>query len=295
MHFRKPINTIESYSFFADPGVPPPVQSDMEPQMSEPQVTMDQEDTTQPDKPDSQDADMTMLQKVSTQDAYSHVFFGEEILSFRQMLKRYCVHRCVPRVGSSNGYWSIRQDLFPLYRGFAPGALTSVDNGNNRYNYGYNTLMNYLTPAYSGWRGGVKWKTSMTEPHPVENKMYAAYRDDGPYSDTVVGIVSTTRNFLLYGRFPGTSSGASLTNRGVMPSLEIEMPFYSNLRFYPAKIADKTTAGSFDAAWTVVADVDQDLTGNYYQDFHVAAGEDFTLFFFTGAPRMFLNRVPNDA
>jgi hypothetical protein len=155
--------------------------------------------------------------------------------------------------------------------------------------------MNYLTPAFSGWRGGIKWKTSMTEPHPTENKMYAAYRDNGTYKDSTVGITSATKNFDVYGRFPGTFSGASITNRGVMPALEVEVPFYSNLRFYPAKLADKTTAQSFDQAWTVVADVDQDVTGNYYQDFHVAAGEDFTLFFFTGAPRMYLNRVPTDA
>jgi hypothetical protein len=292
MQFRKPVNTIESYTFFADPGASP---TQFEPQMAEPQVKMDQEDTTQPDKPDSQDTDMTMLQKVSTQDAYSHVFFGEEIMSFRQLLKRYCAHRCVPRTSGGNGYWLIRQDIFPLYRGFAPGALTSVDGGANRYNYGYNTLMNYLTPAFSGWRGGIKWKTSMTEPHPTENKMYAAYRDNGTYKDSTVGITSATKNFDVYGRFPGTFSGASITNRGVMPALEVEVPFYSNLRFYPAKLADKTTAQSFDQAWTVVADVDQDVTGNYYQDFHVAAGEDFTLFFFTGAPRMYLNRVPTDA
>lgn len=101
-------------------------------------------------------------------DHKSMVFFGEPMITFRSMLKRYNLWGC------NTGYqgplhdddtlWDIGAIVsdFPAYYGYDPNAIyTAQDQSLAQqvpFNPNHQTLLNYLTPAYVGWRGGLRTK-----------------------------------------------------------------------------------------------------------------------------------------
>jgi len=79
------------------------------------------------------------------------------------------------------------------------------------------------------------------------------------------------------------------------PVVEAEIPYYSNIRFSPAKLADLTsTSGNFRAYHRLsttyeVTDSDSPLIHSF-----CSVGEDFNLGFFTGAPVAYRVRQEDD-
>lgn len=175
---------------------------------------------------------------ISSGDNTLYVFMGEKVASLRQLMKRYCWHDAldysVANDGLSYAKWFILN--FPALRGYSFQARTAELNS-DPYNYTHMTYMNYITPMYAGWRGGIRKKyqaiggctaqlgcardsNSIT----ANGQTYVSFTlaDNASASDTAEAFANNTEN----GR-----GGAYTTSSCVNPVMEVELPFYSEYRF----------------------------------------------------------------
>lgn len=281
IQFRNPSTVLANYTYFD------------EPQMGIVDDSGDgSDDTENSSAPMILDPKVIMLNSLSSDDAYDHVFYGESIVSFRTLLKRYNRHSSVLYsnvTGERNLQLYFR--AFPYYRGFAPNAVYSTVMGG--YNYGNATLLNYLTPAYTAWRGGIRWKANplITQDTRVRATPFSVSRltDRVGAWSKLSSTVSTVENTALLSlqNTPTHGLGGTLsTNVAVNPVLEWETPFQEPFRFLPAKKADVTSSDrTGQSSYQYLAmEVNTNATDNIRVDLHCSIGEDFSLFFYTGPP-----------
>ena len=266
---------------------------------------MDMEQTEQPSAP-VQSPTHEAAAMIDDTDATNHVFFGETIRSFRPLLKRYVFHHLSAAANDIQGkvWWKMRFPAFPFYRGKDPVAPV-----HGEYNYAANTLLNYLAPAYTGWRGNIKWKHHFTA-----NQANVGGSAEGFYGDTP--IMATRSNYFGTGtpfsnsvtalpfdsdpnevarvfanNMPPTFSGTAVQSMAQNPVLETEIPFYAPWRFFPTKVTPNANAATFFSIRQSTVSLESvaalgTTTPTIYN--YVATGEDFNLFFFTGAPVMYV-------
>lgn len=240
------------------------------------------------------------------------VFMGESIRSFRQLIKRYNFHRreLIPKNGQRG--WLTRP-MFPIYRGKVANAVD--DSSIGKYNYCNTTILHWVTMAFSGWRGGVRWK--MLLPNSIVDDTIegqsvvkpAGYVTRVPINtfvrwetdfDSRPNYTSATQCAYdavydlgedLSGKSaPTMMNGGTYFDGAINPNVEVEIPYYNNLRFKPGKTVNYTTINLNIEHFRIVFDTTSD--GNSVMDFHCAAAEDFQVYFFTGMPRLYLEAVP---
>jgi hypothetical protein len=250
------------------------------------------------DAPVIQDKTEPMTSFDGSNDKIAHVFMGERVSSFRQLIKRFTLHERIGWLGSANDVLSIRRCAFPYHRGPMPGAVHVTSEG------GWNLVnmlpIHWVTAMHSGYRGSVRYKFL---PHGLNLQSFTAEleRDafpgaifntshspvDAAVSDVLaarLGVFRSlktsepTRPLIKY-------TGGTYTPGQVSPILEAEIPCYMMERFIPAKWLN----------WTAAPPAMSDMYGYFarfeglgsstaYIDLHVAAGEDFQPYFFTGLP-----------
>jgi hypothetical protein len=87
------------------------------------------------------------------------------------------------------------------------------------------------------------------------------------------------------------TTGAALTIGSVNPILEFEVPFYSNVRFEPGRVLSYTS-NWFSTAFNYRIETGAtQVAGSAIVDIHVAAGEDFQVYFFAGLPKCYYEPV----
>lgn len=225
------------------------------------------------------------------QDNQYLVHMGERIVSFRQLLKRYNWHY-VHMEDNELGLKVINLPNFPFYNGCAPGGLWDPDPPTSvPYNFSAMTLMNYLTPAYVCRRGGIRWKyvdlrNARGELTVIRNALESVYSTGTfPYDYTNPGRTNRT-----YYQASGTAVGAATILRRDQGTIEIELPFYTPARFVPAREINMLQTQQQQHSLLV----QQTLTSELYTTInaYVAAGEDFSLSFFIGAPVYYVHLLP---
>lgn len=116
--------------------------------------------TDEPDAPQQEEAS-SIGPRYTNHDLLGKVFMGEAIQSFRPLLKCYNLHSNLiwGENGSPRVYYG-RRSMFPYFRGNVEGAVDNRDNGGvpTPYNYANTVLMHWVTLAFSGWRGSIRWK-----------------------------------------------------------------------------------------------------------------------------------------
>lgn len=218
--------------------------------------------------------------------------FGESCTNWRGPLKRYCFHHCTKSnfAGTSTATSLMRHTRpdFPVYRGLTPLGVHSSVDGN--YNYTHTTLMNWVTPAYVGWKGAIRWKyyaIALTSNFPMLLSVTRLSENLG-WSNTE-WILSNNTNSSVYAEFfrenlVSTWNGTHWTVASVNPTVSVEVPYYNSNRFHLARIRDVNdtvaaieqrchilnTAATFNARIPILASV--------------AAGEDFALYMFLSVP-----------
>lgn len=281
---------------------------DMETQSGiEQELVPDSENTDTPNAPEQPDScrlgiglqDTTLINKVYT---------GESIVSFRPLLKRYNLWRREV-IGNlpDQAYYSIRtrKSNFPAYRGSVPGAVDMAAPGS--YNYCNTVMLHWVTLAHQGWRGSVRYKALIdsslagnTEnmhsrvyiersgPNAAGTNVWEFGRFVVPEYNNMEQAARTaiTRSNILTGL-----KGMAYANSAVNPNVEFEVPYYSRYRFAPGKILNQTgTDQTFCETWRMDARVWG--TRKSTIDYHVAAGEDFQVYFWTGMPRLYWQPEP---
>lgn len=250
----------------------------------------------------------TMANQIpSTADPTNLIYFGEKIKSFRQLLKRFSRHRPIPGV---EGGWfdiSLIEHTFPDQPGYTASPAINRNifpAGASNYLYGYNNWINYVTSAYGGWRGGIRVMLDCSE-YVANNAggtlVATLYRDpDGsgmsyvaesrPALNTWIGPAFAAHiNDTSAGSF---ADGAVLQDLSVNSLICAELPYQTPYRFAPAKRLSLPAASDvFDTSYHFYIKGNVPGSNRAYIHKHVAAAEDFTCFFFLGAPIMYLEPV----
>jgi hypothetical protein len=277
-------------------------------------IVPEAQDTMEPSKPEQTMSDVLGMPPVDSSNL-NDVFFGEAITSFRPMMKRYSLWLTQPKGEEEPTVISGRFSAMPYLRGGVPGAVDTTASI-SQYNYCNTLLMHWVSYAFNGRRGSVRWKFI---PRGQQGRGDSIMVQRAPFVPGAAGYVFTNRQTManyttdksarllaiqgyeatginvptLGAVFPG-SLGEALTINHVNGVLEFEMPYYSNNRFTPGRDTGLTQTMTFDAAF----DYRMFFTGNGVNsdtscyDIHCAIGEDFQCYFFTGLPRMYWEPTP---
>jgi len=259
-------------------------------------VQTDKDCTTEPSKPIQDSVLGSMAAPLDLTDPATRVFYGEEITSFRQCLKRYNYFQYFPlnSDATATGVQHVRYTLnsYPFNRGEA-----GVNSAFGTTNYCKNTLFNYIGSAYMGWRGGMRWKflTALGD-HAGELRAQRlnTLAPINTYTQTAVDVTTATvaeamRNVTeMYDTLWAGGAATPTSNQSV---LEVEIPYHNNHRFAIARelnYASSQSDPTFNPfAIDYIGSFANADRGNGLQAY-VAAGEDFSYFFFVGAPVMFV-------
>lgn len=215
------------------------------------------------------------------------VFFGERVVSFRQLLKRYQLHSIFKESSATPGVWSIVNSDFPQYKGYSPNAL-HVTSTAKKINYVQSTLLNYLAPAFLAMRGSIRSKYHMASAVPGSLQSFSVERAS-PLTAPAVGETftpwATTDSDSSFARLNSVTrramyGGGAVTAPEQQPVLEVEHPYYRNIRFDLTRRLDNPSA----YCKHIVTCLKQGTASHLTLTRYIATGEDFTLVYFQGAP-----------
>lgn len=268
----------------------------------------DSDNTERPSAPE-QEVKTILGPGVQNTGTINKVFTGEAIVSFRPLLKRYNLwRRETVDETTVQDYYSLktRKSNFPLYRGAVAGAVDSAGL-KGPYNFCNNTLLHWLTLAHMGWRGSIRYKmiTDTGKSTNIRNMAHRIYIERGeinpdspnsyykatsPIGDFLDNSAAARTAVVSSSNLCG-SKGMLYANSDINPNVEFEVPFYSPYRFVPGKRVNYST-GAIDYCPEWKMDARMWATGNTSIDYHVAAGEDFQVYFWTGLPRVYYENIP---
>jgi hypothetical protein len=232
------------------------------------------------------------------------LYSGEKIASYRQMLKRYYHHSAFGfnAVSGTDDRMALTMKFFPYYRGNVDGAIhvRNSSTTSNPYTFAGITMLNWLTPAFQALRGSVRYKIV-----PKNNVAGSFSGDDTYYVSRAVGqaysfstdlmnnvtLSTISRDALFSMGAQRTTQGATAFNSRVNPVVEFEVPYYSRFRFSPGKRENWTTGTTPYCAEAFRFQAEPENDGSKYFDTWVAAGEDFSLYFFTGWPPLYYEAI----
>jgi hypothetical protein len=237
---------------------------------------------------------------ISETDPGSAIFFGESIRSLRQLLKRYQFQRVYASSLAAPSWitWTVPSQ--PGYRGFTSNWAFAADTNTSKvatgqipYAFYKTTFLSWFMPAFVGYRGSFRHKYVLIGPTGVTSYFQAKRA-----SNLVpLGLTANAASFatssaagLTSDFVPGTCCGADLQPFPANPVLEVESPYYINLRWKPTRdnyffnnnSAERLAVSYYNSTTCLLMD-------------YAAAGDDFSLHFFTNAPVMYYTGNLNSA
>jgi len=225
-------------------------------------------------------------------------YFGEKVVSFRPLLKRYTNWTTISTTsvaGAADVMMRIGLPAFPAGASnldptqFGTGGIGTVITART-------PVMSYLRTAYVGWKGGTRWK-AIGSTNTGKPASLSAFRNDGditPYTTNLntLGFNGTTR-FMNNLHGPNSWVGAAATSAD-RATLEYENPFYSRLKFAGAcrdglapdvgSELDTDESEMYHSVSLRTITAAGNDTERFSVDLYVAAAEDFDFVFFLGSP-----------
>jgi hypothetical protein len=190
----------------------------------------------------------------------------------------------------------------PYQSGWDPEGIDVSDvNGTTPLTIVNKDFASWWTPCYAGFRGARRKKYlfsggARSSPTVVRGEFSASGNG---------AITSSSQNFVTESAARvakwGTTrlarnsgAGAASTNLGINNTIEVELPFYQQTRFAPARVvrAQDLPTNSHEVV-TIGATADPAVPLFQENNFNTtvsqwdAVGEDFTLMFFTGCPILY--------
>jgi len=163
-------------------------------------ATMGADDPQDAVEPISQDIDHMFGTWGSESDNTTDVFFGEDIVSVRQLLKRFVYHSTfgshVNPDSSSDpkvlAYTWLKLPAFPFFRGPYADSLqqASVSGSTVPYSFCTVTFLNHFAPCFVAWRGSLRWK-ALASP-------YSSFKLDVPGPSLSIGYEIDGKSGFLY-------------------------------------------------------------------------------------------------
>lgn len=214
----------------------------------------------------------------------SELYFGEEPLSFRVLLKRFnTTNNSAFASAASASITTASVANVPIFD--PPFAVSSTVS--------YRTIIGYLRPAYLGLRGTVRWKCRPWDPlnsltTPRSSVAIASWLAPEGYTiNTATANTGLTTQGITY------PLGNVLFFLDSNACVEYEAPLYTNNSYVYAcdselgQVSDFNDAGVFNETWSrrsAVGYLNSAVTGTVTALWDWAAGEDFCLMRFLGAP-----------
>jgi len=239
------------------------------------------------DKPGESEKTTTLTKSMPEADQMMNVFYGEIPTTLRELCKRYVLTRSY-LCPISNWYntWQqhtlLNKDL-PYQTGFDPlGLDVSTLAGN--VTLGYKSPLAYFMPAYAGYRGAIRHKYVClgTTVGAVTRRHFAG---SGNGSVTTTVRHANTNEIAFLGS-PNTAAGTTLQYIPGNNTIQAELPFYSQGRIGYSRLVRAQDLNCNSHEVLLVGSHQSDSINPVIQDY-VAAGEDFSLYFYTGAPILY--------
>lgn len=225
------------------------------------------------------------------------VYFGERIVSFRQLLKRYNFHSSFVIANVSTTEHAIWAPAFTDVA--APYGYNNITlhttTAAGKFNYTSQTMLSYLMPAFVAMRGAHRSKYVVaSQTQGAAGTLNVTRNTSGGTSLPVVPValpITSQSNYARTSRAMKRDAleGSAMTIVPSAPVLEVEFPYYKPVRF--------------DQSRTMIQNANPGVTSPYYNTHvlelslapgtspvtvsrYVAVGEDFSLFWFQGCPPM---------
>lgn len=297
---------LQNLHLFPEPETSPTGLLGYVPQAGESPSTATMEDmsgttSTQTDRPTCPESIQDVSSTLGETDMQMQVFFGEEIVSLREIFRRYtCCRTWFPPEPQTNtlNVHTLQLSALPYFTGWDTDGVDVSLDPLTLVTLGPTVPLSYFVPCYGGWRGGLRKKLifagGKVSQAPVvtrSNFIDAKGWVTQTYPSNNTGAELT--KFMSSKYLPATNAGSAATNLSVNNTIETEVPFYNAQRFESARQPNaKLNNGAHKLLVTVLnADYPQpDLTNDsfttFFQDWS-ATGEDFTLFFWTGTPILY--------
>jgi hypothetical protein len=255
-------------------------------------------------------------ENITDHDEFAMLCMGEKWYSIRQIIKRYTHNwtRNIRNTGNVNSFYRIRLPDRPVLKGWQGQASLNVQPGVNGIpvTFARDSFLSFYSVAFLGYRGSLRHKlhvssthsaTSACEQHAFSvSRTTSGYVEErrpiGGFSDTT-SVSDIARSASAIPTMPDARAGMALGHSRVNPILEYSTPYSSRGKFcwaqdrYPQILKDSPDGG-YDVPWHQII-VHQFNGGASYQtrvDKYIAAGDDFSLFFYLYGPRMTLQQ-PN--
>lgn len=284
-------------------------QNGLEPQSGEESNNMNDALVSHAPSPPQQEESDIVGVGMTNHENLNKVFTGEVIKSFRPLLKRYTLHSMLNATFNSDRRSLYgRRTAFPFLRGNVAGAVHSTSTA-TPYNYCNTMLLHWVTLAFSGYRGSIRWKITpqcfmANDSLPITqverdlstwhyvNGRTAVFTPTTESQMAFQGAIDASQILPATNQPLGGAKGMTLTNGYVNPNTEFEVPFYSDDRFVPGKRENYTA--SFGDYELNVFDYKIFMRGNNetYINAFCAAGEDYQVYFWTGLPPLYYNPDP---
>lgn len=260
--------------------------------------------------PESKEEDTVVKEEVSliplTKPLYLHNHIGESIDHLRQILKRYCwyMYLCHPaHITEATEY---RMGVVPYPFGdFGTDGQFPSNPAPERFNYVGQTFTSWYMMAYSAHRGSQRLKMflksnstfSTSAPTLVMVERVHTASGDIVTSDVTLrefgaGITQSfaAHDYTLTHINPIYGFGHLMFDVSVNPTIDVEIPFYSQFNKIVGKFTNPNSQATNVNGIRIVIPNNSGMQ-QCGLDMHHAAGEDFTLGYFTGFPRIALATV----
>lgn len=258
------------------------------------------------DKPVGADPIQMIASEGDCADNTPLVFYGDPPTSLRELMKRYTFEKqqfpVIPNEGVLRVQTLLNKNL-PYFSGWDPEGIDRSDvDETTPLNAVQTGPIGWFAPCYAAYRGALRKKYFLggsiagTNPGVVRRDFQNGGNGEYSYasSDLTTVDVATLGRRLSTSSYQRSMQGASVTNAGVNNTIEVELPYYQDQRLSSSRIvgAQSLQSNSHTLTTTSFAPAEGILgaaLGSAYTSSQSwgAVGEDFTFFFWTGAPILY--------
>jgi len=233
---------------------------------------------------------------------------GEKWYSVRQIIKRYTHNwtRNIQNASATDSYFRMRIPDRPIIKGWQGTASVNIQPNSVPVTYARDSFLSFYSVAFLGYRGSIRHKIVAKTTHNAtgtsDQPMISVSRSGPGYTEERVAINGLTQSTSILGlsfsasaipAMPDARAGMTLGYSHVNPVLEYSTPYYSSGKFcwaqdrYP-QVIKNTIDGGYDVPWhQIIVHQFSNVNGVRTRiDKYVAAGDDFSLFFYLYGPRM---------
>lgn len=257
------------------------------------------------DKPMGSTEIQTIAKESVEADHTYSVFYGDPPTTLRELMKRYTQTKVWVPESPPEGVVRINNLLnkdAPYQSGWDPKGVDKSDvDDTTPLNVVNKDYASWWSPCYAGFRGARRKKylfSNGKSTNPNVTRGDVANSGNGVITNSSLNYTTTTGARLgkwASTRIAGNSgAGSAATNLSVNNTIEVELPFYQQTRFSPARVVQgQDLKTNSHRVVTLAATNDAASASRQIESFSTtiqqwdAVGEDFTLMFFTGCPILY--------